>query len=704
MKELAGRAAHVAALWGLAAAGPLFELLGDHPEFFAARGSPTSEIVLFALGFALLPPLLLIGLEWLAGLVSRTLAWALQLAYVGILTAAIVLQLLPADAWVPSIALGLAAGAAGAALYARATATRSVLAVLAPAPLVFAAAFLLLSDVSPLVLGESGEARAAGGTAHAPVVMVVFDELPVHSLMGADERIDARRYPNFARLAADSTWYRDTASVEQDTPYAVPAILDGELPRKELLPVAADHPQNLFSLLAGRYDLHVREDATAMCAPRLCGLDADDGLRSLWHDAGLVYAHEVVPDHLEDDLPAVGRTWRRFEALADPSAAVAATRRVRRESKRHRFVRLHTNLAGGRARRFERFVNAIEGGSQPRLHFIHILLPHVPFRYLPSGTRYRNSPMEALPGLDSRPGYSIPFLVRQSYQRHLLQLEATDRLLGKLLDRLHEVDLYDRAAIAVVADHGMSFRLGHDHRLLRAANVADIAPVPFFLKLPGQRRGRISDKPLRTVDVLPTVADAIGARIPWRIDGHSALEPTVPAQRRRRIISKKFHHVYPVDTPTYESDKRAALMRKLRLFPGRLDRVGPASGLIGRRLSELSVQPARAERAVIQGAARYRHVQPGSGIVPSHLVGRIEGGSPGGGRVIAVAVNGRIAATGRTFTLEGSGVEQFSLLIPERRFRRGRNRVVLLLTNDSGEGCRARPCRGVPGLSRPIRD
>ncbi len=386
-------------------------------------------------------------------------------------------------------------------------------------------------------------------------------------------------------------------------------------------------------------------------------------------------------------------TWRRFEALADPSAAVAATRQVRRESKRHRFVRLHTNLAGGRARRFERFVADIEGGSQPRLHFIHILLPHVPFRYLPSGRRYRNSPMEALPGLDSRPGYSIPFLVKQSYQRHLLQLMATDRLLGRLLDRLHEIDLYDRAVIAVVADHGMSFRLGHDHRLVRAANVQDIAPVPFFLKLPGQRRGRISDQPLRTVDVLPTLVDAIGARIPWQIDGRSARRQTAPAQRRRRIISKKFRHTYLVDTPSYESEKRAALARKLRLFP-RLDRVGPASDLIGRRMDELPVLPARAERAVIPGAAGYRHVRPASGIVPGHLVGRIQGGVPGGGRVIAVALNGRIAATGRTFTLEGTQGEQFSLLIPEDRFRRGRNRVELLLTNDSGDGCRARPCRG----------
>jgi hypothetical protein len=193
--------------------------------------------------------------------------------------------------------------------------------------------------------------------------------------------------------------------------------------------------------------------------------------------------------------------------------------------------------------------------------------------------------------------------------------------------------------------------------------------------------------------VLPTVADAVGVRIPWRIDGRSALKPTVPAQRRRRIISKKFRHVYPVDTPAYESAKRAALERKLRLFPGRLDRVGPASGLIGNRPSALPILPAGSERAVILGAAKYRDVRPGSGIVPGHLVGRIDGGVPGGGRVIAVALNGRIAATGRTFTLEGTQGEQFSLLIPEARFQSGLNRVALLLANE-GPGTGAGKIRG----------
>ena len=99
------------------------------------------------------------------------------------------------------------------------------------------------------------------------MVVVIFDEFPVSSLMGADGRVDARLYPNFARLARDATWYRNTASVEQDTPYAVPAILDGRLPRQDRLPVAADHPRNIFSLLGGRYELHVREDATALCPP-----------------------------------------------------------------------------------------------------------------------------------------------------------------------------------------------------------------------------------------------------------------------------------------------------------------------------------------------------------------------------------------------------------------------------------------------------
>jgi hypothetical protein len=485
--------------------------------------------------------------------------------------------------------------------------------------------------------------------------------------MAADGRVDARRYPSFARLARDATWYRDTASVDQDTPYAVPAILDGRLPRQERLPVAADHAQNIFSLLGGHYTLHVREEATSLCAPSLCA-DADrprfgERIESLWTDLSLVYAHQLLPDDLERELPSVTETWGDFNQGIDTGAAVADTRLARRESKRERFVRIHANLARGRPGRFEEFVAGMRGGRQPRLHLIHILLPHVPFQYLPSGRFYRRSPKEALTGLEGRPGYGIPFVVEQAYQRHLLQLQATDRLLGRLLDRLHQVGVYDRAVVGVVADHGISFRLGHDRRLVRRQNVQEIAPVPFFLKAPGQRRGRISDKPLQTIDVLPTIADLLGVRIPWAVDGRSALRRGLPA-RRRTIVAKKFKHTYLVDTPGYEDAKRAALARKVRLFGAGPQAFGPRPDLIGR---------------AVPAGGRRESFDPASGFVPSHVTGTITGGRQGGGRTVAVAVNGVVAATGLTFTLEGSDDEQFSVMVPERALRRGRNRVQLLL-------------------------
>jgi hypothetical protein len=46
-----------------------------------------------------------------------------------------------------------------------------------------------------------------------------------------------------------------------------------------------------------------------------------------------------------------------------------------------------------------------------------------------------------------------------------------------------------------------------------------------------------------------------------------------------------------------------------------------------------------------------------------------------------VAVNGRVVATGVTFTLNGSDEEQYSVVMPERSLRPGRNRIGLFLVS-----------------------
>ena len=63
-----------------------------------------------------------------------------------------------------------------------------------------------------------------------------------------------------------------------------------------------------------------------------------------------------------------------------------------------------------------------------------MLLPHPPWVYLPSGHTYYDGPSEN--GMSWDDWDSIPWLIQQTYQRHLLQVEFTDRLLGRALDQL----------------------------------------------------------------------------------------------------------------------------------------------------------------------------------------------------------------------------------------------------------------------------
>ena len=146
--------------------------------------------------------------------------------------------------------------------------------------------------------------------------------------------------------------------------------------------------------------------------------------------------------------------------------------------------------------------------------------PHGPAQFLPSGREY-HAVEEAGALWDDKGRWRGPLLVDQALQHHLLQVGYVDAILGTLVRRLQAVGLYDRALVVVVADHGISFEPGGSPRAVTEGNVADIAGVPFFVKYPGQRHGAVDRRAAETIDVVPTIADVVGARIPWHVDGRS---------------------------------------------------------------------------------------------------------------------------------------------------------------------------------------
>jgi hypothetical protein len=60
------------------------------------------------------------------------------------------------------------------------------------------------------------------------------------------------------------------------------------------------------------------------------------------------------------------------------------------------------------------------------------------------------------------------------------------------------------------------------------------------------------------------------------------------------------------------------------------------------------------------------------------VAGRIEGGRPGAARDLAVAVNSRVWALGRSFHLRKKAAEFFSMVVPEEALRQGRNSLTVL--------------------------
>ena len=454
---------HLLVLWSFAVAEPLFDLLGKNGEFFAARGSTRWDAIVFALVLLLVPPAVLLGLECA---LSRSLRWAVHAVFVAALVALFVLQAIrgsSAPGWL-LVAFALALGAAAAELYLRVPAARLVLTVLAPAPLLFLALFLFNSDVSRLSLSTQA-AQAAGEQPHAPVVLIAFDELPLNSLLDAHGRIDPVRFPNFARLARGSTWFEHATTVGEGTTHAIPAILTGRFPKAGEFPVYTDHRQNLFTLFGGAAALHVVDHETHLCPPSLCsGLEGSLSHRTetLAEDTGVVYLHELLPDDLTGGIPSIANGWDDF--LQDAS--------------KH-------NDPG---RIDPAFLRSLTPQASPALWYLHLLLPHSPWTYLPSGRRYDVRPA---PGWGSDEVWTPnQAAVDQYWQRHLLQLGYADRVLGRLLDRLHRTGLYDRAVLVVTADHGVSFRAGQKRRPLSPANRQDIAYVPLFVKMPGQRAGQ----------------------------------------------------------------------------------------------------------------------------------------------------------------------------------------------------------------------
>ncbi|MBI4772743.1 MAG: sulfatase-like hydrolase/transferase [Deltaproteobacteria bacterium] len=569
---------HLFTLSAFAVAQPIFDLLGRQAEFFVARRSEPIDIMILAAVLSLAVPLVPVVIEIAVGLVNSKARKACHLFFVGVLVALIILPALKRANFFaigPLLTAAAVAGLVFAFAYVRFRAARMFVSVLAPAVIIFPALFLFHSPVNRLLFRVEPVLHSTGLGSTPPIVMLVLDEMSSVSLMDERQHIDPVRFPNFAALAENATWFRNATTVVEVTETALPALLTGRYPTERRLPVASEFPNNLFTLLGESYRLEVVEPVTELCPRSLLDGGSDREplkarISSLFVDARLVYLHLILPHELTRMLPPINHNWSGF--FVD---------RAKEELKRDR------------RRQFLEFVDRIGRSEKPTLYFNHSMLPHCPYEYLPSGRKYSltNGVMGLLPNTETWRRDEWPVI--RAHQRYLLQLEFVDRLLGRLIQRLKEQGLYDRAAILVTSDHGVSFIPGESRRLASPANLSDILNVLLMIKAPGQRQGVIDDSNMETVDVLPALAHLLGMKIPWTVDGASPFDPSRKERAEKTLYRQDLRKL---TFAPEQAAKLESLQRQLARFGSGRERglfpEAPSShNLIGRRPAEFQLEP-----------------------------------------------------------------------------------------------------------------
>ncbi len=462
--------------------------------------------------------------------------------------------------------------------------------------------------------------------------------------------------------------------------------MDGNYPEKDKrLPTSQDHPNSIFSVLGKTHDMNVSEEATTVCPRDLCKDERQDEpfvdrLKSMTDDLALVYKHVVAPPGMEKDLESVSETWGDFGGGGGGEGGGEGADDKKAEDP-HDQPDTRTNLEGNRNKRLDDWINSIRPAKRPTLNFKHVLLPHVPWQYLPDGRQYRRTASEPIPGI-SRQSYKDQGQVDVLQQRHLLQIGFADLEVQRLIRHLKDTGMWEKSLVVVTADHGVSFRKDQfDRRKANERNVDEISPVPLFIKAPGQTKGEVNPALVETTDILPTIADVMNFKLPEPTDGKSAFSREVRNRDEFKMLKRDLSGWIKMPADEYERRTQAKIDERLAKFGtgsegrDRIYRIGPNQDLIGKQAKPLEAGTADGKASLVD-AGEYAKVDKRTPTIPIWITGNISSGS-GPPRDLAVAVNGKIAGVGSSLKLATGGGEIFGLLVPPDSFRDGKNEVVV---------------------------
>ena len=171
-----------------------------------------------------------------------------------------------------------------------------------------------------------------------------------------------------------------------------------------------------------------------------------------------------------------------------------------------------------------------DNSRQDSFFWIHYFDPHAPYMP-PESFQPADEAQRAMgPGFSDVRGARMGSVARTAAERAWIralydgETRFVDDQIGRLLESLREMGIYDDTLIVLTSDHGEEFwdhgHFEHGHTLYN-----ELVRVPLLIKLPASRTGTIIDASVSVQAIMPTVLDLCGVTIDPRRGLHQPLSP-----------------------------------------------------------------------------------------------------------------------------------------------------------------------------------
>ena len=254
-------------------------------------------------------------------------------------------------------------------------------------------------------------------------------------------------------------------------------------------------------------------------------------------DLGLVWLHVVAPPEMETDLTSVSENWGNFGGAGEE------TPRRRRRSGGTRIGRLaRGNLNGGRPVRFQEWIDDIRAGPAPepqlQAHAAAARAVAVPARPATATGASRTTRSTGLSSQSFEDQGQLDVLLPAPRPADDVRRPPAAEAVGQAEGRGHVGRRADRGRGR--PRRGVPARARSSAGAFGRDTAAEIAPIPLFIKAPGQTRAEVDDAYVETIDILPTIFDILNLD-PQRGDGREVGVQRRGAEPRRAALPDPQH-------------------------------------------------------------------------------------------------------------------------------------------------------------------